>query len=211
MEKTLMTGDYLLVEKPIFATDDGGQALPRLLPRLLPQRPVERGDIVVFHYPLKPETYFVKRVVGVPGDRVRIVAKQLYVNGRAESGEYAMHADRNLDFYRDNFPELRFAPSNVDPRWWLEMRRMTSSAGELIVPAGSYFVLGDNRDDSQDSRYWGFVPRANIVGRPLLIYWSRSDAAASAVTSARGDTLSSLAYAMTHLHTRWDRVLRIVR
>ena len=206
MEKTLMTGDYLLVDKALYAGEMEGQASA-----LLPYRGVERGDIVVFHYPIKPETYFVKRVVGVPGDRVRIGAKRLYVNGRPENGDHAMHADRNLDFYRDDFPELRFAPGNVDPRWWREMRRMTSSAGELIVPAGSYFVLGDNRDDSQDSRYWGFVPRANIVGRPLVIYWSRGDAAGSSVTSARGDTLSSLAYAMTHLHTRWDRMLRIVR
>ncbi|MDP9267997.1 MAG: signal peptidase I [Acidobacteriota bacterium] len=210
MQKTLMTGDYLLVDKAVFAGEgEEGDAGGRFQP--LPYRGVERGDIIVFHYPIKPETYFVKRVVGVPGDRVRIVDKRLYVNGRAESGDYAMHVDRKQDYYRDNFPELRFAPGNVDAHWWLEMRRMTSSAGELIVPAGGYFVLGDNRDDSQDSRYWGFVPRGNIVGRPLLIYWSRADTGASGVTSARGDTLSGLAYAMTHLHTRWDRVLRTVR
>jgi len=209
MEKTLMTGDYLLVDKALYAGE--GEELAGMLPPVLPYRAVERGDIVVFHYPLKPETYFVKRVVGVPGDHVRMVNKKLFVNGRPETDEYAMHVDRAFDAYRDNFPELRFAPGNVDPHWWMEMRHRTSSAGELTVPAGSYFVLGDNRDDSQDSRYWGFVPRANIVGRPLLIYWSRADAIGSAVTSARGDTLSSLAYAMTHLHTRWDRMLRTVR
>lgn len=201
MEQTLMVGDYLLVDKSVYAEDAA---------TLLPAREVERGDIVVFHYPLQPETYFVKRVVAVPGDRVRIVEKRLFINGGAETADYAIHRDRGHDGYRDNFPELRFAPGNVDARWWLDLHRLTSVSGELVVPAGSYFVLGDNRDDSQDSRYWGFVPRANIVGRPLLIYWSRGDAA-SAVTSARGDTLSSLAYAMTHLHTRWDRMLRTVR
>jgi signal peptidase I len=166
---------------------------------------------VVFHYPLHPETYFVKRVVAVPGDRVRMIDKRLFVNGKPEAATYVAHVDPHFDAYRDNFPELRFAPGNVDARWWLEMHRTTSAAGELVVPAGSYFVLGDNRDDSQDSRYWGFVPRANIVGRPLLIYWSRSEVSGSGLVAARGDTLSGLAYAMSHLHTRWDRMLRTVR
>ena len=201
MEKTLMTGDYLLVDKSLYA---GGSAL-------LPYSEVSRGDIIVFHYPVKPEIYFVKRVVAVAGDRVRIVNKVLYVNGRAEHADYAVHEDADLDLYRDDFPELRYAPGNVEPRWWQEMHRVTTRAGDLVVPAGSYFVLGDNRDDSQDSRYWGFVPRANIVGRPLVIYWSRGDGGAPAVPSAHGDTLTGLAYAMTHLHTRWDRMLRIVR
>jgi signal peptidase I len=204
MESTLMTGDYLLVDKSLYAAGDSA---------LFPTRDVARGDIVVFHYPLEPQTYFVKRVVAVPGDRVRIINKRLYVNGRAELAAYAIHRDQWFDAYRDNFPELHFAPSNVDARWWSDLHHLTSPAGDLVVPAGSYFVLGDNRDDSQDSRYWGFVPRANIIGRPLLIYWSRSNAPVPGVgvASARGDTLSGLAYAMTHLHTRWDRMLRVVR
>jgi signal peptidase I len=202
MESTLLVGDYLLVDKSLYA----GAPAP-----LLPYREVARGDIVVFHYPLHPETYFVKRVVAVPGDRIRMVDKRLFVNGKPEAASYAAHVDPYIDAYRDNFPELRFAPGNVDGRWWLEMHHATSASGELVVPAGSYFVLGDNRDDSQDSRYWGFVPRANIVGRPLLIYWSRSDRSGSGLAAARGDTLSGLAYAMSHLHTRWDRMLRTVR
>jgi signal peptidase I len=207
MERTLLVGDYLLVDKAQYGGASG--ALP-----LLPYREVERGDIVVFHYPLKPEMYFVKRVVAVPGDRVRMLDKQLFVNGKPEEAEYATHRDRSHDPYRDDFPALAYAPSNVDRAWFFGLRRDVGASAELVVPPGQYFVLGDNRDDSQDSRYWGFVPRANIVGRPLLIYWSvRSAPAGPAVTEARGDTLSGLAYAVTHLHqdTRWERMLRIVR
>ena len=205
MEKTLLVGDYLLVDKARFGPSLAG---------LLPGREIERGDIVVFHYPVQPENYFVKRVVAVPGDRLRIIDKELIVNGRLQSDPFTQHIDPRFDGYRDDFPQLRFAPANVDPRWWVEMHRQTRDDGELIVPPGRYFVLGDNRDDSQDSRYWGFVPRENIIGSPLMIYWSvRSQAPSPGVASARGDTLSGLAYAVTHLHenTRWDRMLRIVR
>jgi signal peptidase I len=205
MEKTLLVGDYLLVDKARFGASLGG---------LLPGRDVERDDIVVFHYPVHPESYFVKRVVAVPGDRVRIVDKQLFVNGRLQADGFTQHIDPRFDGYRDNFPQLHFAPANVEPQWWVKMHQQTRADGELVVPPGQYFVLGDNRDDSQDSRYWGFVPRANIIGSPLVIYWSvRSQGSSSAVSSARGDTLSGLAYAVTHLHqnTRWDRMLRIVR
>lgn len=207
MEGTLLTGDYLLVDKSTY----GGGAGPA--GRLLPYEPVRRGDVIVFHSPVKPELYFVKRVVGVPGDRVRIADKQLFVNSRIVLEDYTQH-QLGTDAYRDNFPQFRFASANVNADWWREMRRLTNAQGDLVVPAGRYFVLGDNRDDSQDSRYWGLVPRENIVGRPLLIYWSlRSDGGPTSVTAARGDTLSGFAYAVTHLHryTRWERTFRIVR
>jgi len=206
MERTLLVGDYLLVDKTVYGA---GGSVP-----LLPYREVGRGDIVVFHYPLNPDTYFVKRVVAVPGDRVRMLDKQLYVNGRLEQAGYAWHRDAVHDAYRDDFPNLTYAPGNVDRDWFFRMRREVGVERELVVPAGQYFVLGDNRDNSQDSRYWGFVPRANIIGQPLLIYWSvRSERGTTGVPAARGDTLSGLAYAVTHLHqdARWERMLRIVR
>ncbi len=201
MENTLKIGDYVLVDKAVY----GGETF------LLPYRQIARGDVIVFHYPLEPQTYFVKRVVGIPGDHVRLVEKQLYVNDRPARDVFAIHSDMRFDFYRDDFPELRYAPANVDATWWLEMRKDIDSDGELVVPPGKYFVLGDNRDNSQDSRYWGFVPRSNIVGRPLLIYWSRADHPAPALTPARGDTLSGLAHALLHRNTRWERILRVVR
>jgi signal peptidase I len=201
MENTLKIGDYVLVDKAVY----GGDAF------LLPYRQIQRGDVVVFHYPLEPQTYFVKRVVGVPGDRIRLVEKQLYVNDRPAADNFATHSDMHFDFYRDDFPELRYAPANVDANWWLEIKQHLDGEGELVVPPGKYFVLGDNRDNSQDSRYWGFVPRANIVGRPLLIYWSRSDRPAPALPAARGDTLSGLAHAFLRRDLRWERILRVVR
>ena len=201
MENTLKIGDYVLVDKAVY----GASTL------LLPYHDIERGDVVVFHYPLEPQTYFVKRVVGVPGDHIRMVEKQLYVNDRAAPDPFAIHSDIRFDFYRDDFPELRYAPANVDANWWLEMRRSLDADGELVVPPGKYFVLGDNRDNSQDSRYWGFVPRANIVGRPLVIYWSRADHPAPALPAARGDTLSGLAHALLHRNARWERIWRVVR
>jgi signal peptidase I len=202
MEKTLLVGDYLLVDKARFGPSLGG---------LLPGRDVQRGDIVVFHYPVHPENYFVKRVVAVPGDRVRIVDKQLIVNGRLQPDGFTQHIDPRFDGYRDDFPQLRFAPANVDPHWWVEMHRQTRDDGDLVVPPGEYFVLGDNRDDSQDSRYWGFVPQENIIGRPLVIYWSVKDWDHNTESTFSG-RLQHLAYAVTHLFqiTRWNRTLRLV-
>lgn len=206
MENTLLVGDYLLVDKAIYG-------MPSALGALLPHHEPARGDVVVFHYPVRPEMYFVKRVAAVPGDRVRIAGKRLYVNGLPAPDPAAIHLDAGYDPYRDNFPQPSYA-APVDPAWWREMRRLTNARGELVVPAGHYFVLGDNRDDSQDSRYWGLVPRENMVGRPVVIYWSlRTDHPGPAVTAARGDTLSGLAYAVKHFreYTRWDRTLRVVR
>jgi signal peptidase I len=211
MENTLLIGDYLLVDKLCYG---GG----RLLSRVLPYRAVHRGDIVVFHYPVHPSEHFVKRVVGVPGDRVRIINRQVYVNGSPLQEPYARHVlpvskDRTPDeIFRDEFPRPDIAAPGMDAEWSLQMKKLVED-GELIIPEGHYFVLGDNRDDSDDSRYWGFVPRENIVGRPLLIYWSvRSAENDMPVSSSPGDKLYHFAYAVSHLFqlTRWDRTFRVV-
>ncbi len=164
MENTLLVGDYLLVDKVHFAS--GG-----VWGRVLPYTTIHRGDIVVFRYPVHPEQHFVKRVVGVPGDRVRLVNKQVFVNGVPVEEPYVVHRAADLDLYRDEFPQPNLVSPNLEAHWWLEMRRLVHG-GELQVPEGRYFVLGDNRDVSLDSRYWGFVPRENIIGRPLVIYLS---------------------------------------
>src|SRR5271170_3028636 len=163
MENTLLVGDYLLVNKLCY----GGGSLGNYL---MPYRRVQRGDIVVFHYPVNPAQHFVKRVIGVPGDRVRLINKQVFVNGVPLKEPYARFSRPANDLFRDNFPRLDVAPGET-PEWWLLLRKLVED-GQLIVPEGHYFVMGDNRDDSYDSRYWGFVPGANIIGRPLLIYWS---------------------------------------
>ena len=202
MENTLLIGDYLLVDKLHFGRDG-------FWDHIVPYRTVRRQDIVVFHYPVHPSEHFVKRVIGVPGDHIRLVNRQVFVNGVPLSEPY-VHYFRQHDAFRDDFPRLDLPVAGLNGAWWLEMRKLVED-GQLIVPEGNYFVMGDNRDNSLDSRYWGFVPKENIVGRPLVIYWSmRTQEAAD---STAGDKLSRFAYAMTHFIqiTRWDRTLRLVK
>jgi signal peptidase I len=205
MENTLLVGDYLLVNKLIYGGGSVGDFL-------MPYRKVRQGDIVVFHYPVNPAQHFVKRVVGVPGDRVRLVNKQVLVNGVALKEPYAHFSRSANDLFRDSFPRLDVAPGET-PEWWLQLRKLVED-GQLIVPEGNYFVMGDNRDDSYDSRYWGFVPQANIIGRPLLIYWSVQGSDGEAAASASmSEKLYHFAYVVTHVFqiTRWNRTLRLVR
>jgi signal peptidase I len=203
MESTLLIGDYLLVDKLHFGND-------RFWRWALPYDKVRHGDIVVFRYPVHPSEHFVKRVIGVPGDRVRLINRQVYVNGIPAVEPYARHF-RPHDPFRDEFPRVDIPVAGLSGGWWLEMKKLVED-GQLIVPEGNYFVMGDNRDDSLDSRYWGFVPQENIVGRPLVIYWSMRSVEATA-SATPSDKLSRFLYAMSHLVqiTRWDRTLRLVR
>lgn len=164
MEPTLRVGDFLLVDKQSYAPAG-------VLDRLLPPTRIERGDLVVFHYPVDPGLHLVKRVVGLPGDRLRLRGGRVLLNGRPLDEPYAFYSTALPNGFRDDFPSLLEADPSVDLRWWIELRRSVRE-GDVTVPAGEYFVLGDNRNDSEDSRYWGFVPRDAIVGRPLLVYFS---------------------------------------
>jgi signal peptidase I len=204
MENTLLVGDYLLVNKLCY----GGGGLGDYF---MPYRQVRRGDIVVFHYPVDPTQHFVKRVIGVPGDRVRLVNKQVLVNGLPLKEPYARFSRPADDVFRDNFPRLDVM-SGPTPEWWLQLRKLVED-GQLIVPEGHYFVMGDNRDNSSDSRYWGFVPEANIIGRPLVIYWSvQGGEGDGTAPSSVSDKLYHFAYVLTHIFqiTRWNRTLRLV-
>ena len=164
MENTLLIGDYLLVDKAYFGPAGSWSWL-------IPYQKIRRGDVVVFRYPVDPKQHFVKRVIGTPGDHIRLINKRVLVNGQMLNEPYAIHRMRNYDSFRDNFPMGDMAMGHLGGAWSQELQRLTEN-GQLIVPDGFYFVMGDNRDDSSDSRYWGFVPRENIVGRPLVIYWS---------------------------------------
>lgn len=202
MENTLLIGDYLLVDKSHYGTAGDWNWL-------IPYSDVKRGDIIVFRYPVNPTQHFVKRVIAVPGDRLRLFHGKVFVNDKAvDDSRYAIHKNHDFDSYRDNFPDGNFIGGDVNSRWWVELHS-DIQGGELVVPADDYFVLGDNRDQSLDSRYWGFVPRSNIVGRPLLIYWSveRPDE-----PQADGK-LERLLYALVHLpaDARWDRAFHLVR
>jgi signal peptidase I len=208
MEPTLLVGDFLLVDKQI-----GVEAAPQVF---APGSAIRRGDLVVFRYPVDPARHLVKRVIGLPGERIHLHGGRAYINGQALNEPYAVFRPTAADSYRDEFPRMDSVDPNIDSHWWIEMRSLLSG-GDLTVPPDSYFVLGDNRNDSEDSRYWGFVPRAAIVGKPVLIYFSLNSSrptpgqsAADAMPgdgSARGDgATGSLAG-----FARWDRTLRVVR
>jgi len=203
MENTLLVGDYLLVNKLCY----GGHSLGDFV---MPYEKIRRGDIVVFHYPVDPSQHFVKRVIGVPGDRLRMISKKVWINGKPIDEPYVHFLEPPNNMFRDNFPRTDIPALGLEGKWWLEMRKLVED-GELIIPQGHYFVMGDNRDDSQDSRYWGFVPRENIIGRPLLIYWSVRDWDGSSSVTLAG-RLHHVAYAVTHIFqiTRWNRTLRLV-
>ena len=163
MEPTLLVGDFLLVNKQTVAADGSGG--------LLPSATIRRGDIIVFHDPVDASLHLIKRVIGLPGERIRLHDHHVYINGQALTDPYAFYSPGPPDSFRDNFPRLQSADPDINSLWWIRMRKLIDN-DELIIPAGNYFVLGDNRNDSEDSRYWGFVPRDAIVGKPLLIYFS---------------------------------------
>jgi signal peptidase I len=206
MERTLLVGDFLLVNK--MAESPQGS----FWFWTLPYGQVRRGDIIVFHFPLQPGEHLVKRVIGIPGDRIRLINGVVYVNGKPQREPYAVYQGSYPDSFRDQFPTGQYTDPGVDAHWWLRLRRSTQD-GELVVPANSYFVLGDNRNNSRDSRYWGFVPRENIVGRPFVIYFSIRDTSPSDQTPLPGDRLSHGNPLLSALldFARWDRMFQIVR
>ena len=213
MENTLLIGDHLLVNKFAFAYHAG------VLARLLPYREVHRDDILVFKFPgsleeqSEPGEHFVKRVIGLPGDRVRIFHRQVYVNGQPLSEPYVYHALPDALRSGDDFPppDLEYL-HGATALWSAEMPSVVKD-GEVVVPAGKYFVMGDNREQSWDSRFWGFVPRELISGRPLLIYWSYETPRDEYMRISWSDRLSQIFSLLIHFptRTRWRRTLTIAR
>jgi len=206
MENTLLVGDYLLVDKTRFGLGGTWQ-------HILPYRAIHRGDILVFRYPVDPAQHFVKRVIGLPGDHIRLWHSRVYVSGHALVEPYVVFKEHFPDEFRDNFPHGNWANENVNAVWAARSRSLVHD-GELIVPLGQYFVLGDNRDQSLDSRYWGFVPRDNIVGRPLVIYFSRAQASDDddpVASSSPDDKLFTLRARILQVlgDLRWQRILRL--
>ncbi len=163
MEDTLLIGDHLLVDKLAYAPSGPVSKY------LLPYTEIKRGDIIVFRYPMKISDTYVKRAIGVPGDRIRIINKELYLNGVKMREPYTYHKTDYISDYRDNFPG---APDLNVEQGAYDMLTNHVVNGEVVVPPNHYFAMGDNRDNSSDSRFWGFVPRENIIGKPLIVYWS---------------------------------------
>jgi signal peptidase I len=193
MENTFLVGDFLLVDKLVYSPSG-------FLKGLLPYREPRDGDVIIFHHPFDPGLLLVKRVIGVPGDHIRMRDGVVYRNGAPLAEPYAMHVASVADHYRDNFPDGAATDERVRTAWSSQLMREACD-GEFIVPAGGFFVMGDNRDLSLDSRYWGIVPRQNIVGRPLFIYFSRD------VWPKRDDKLG---HERDTLSARFARIFRVV-
>jgi signal peptidase I len=201
MEDTLLIGDHLLVDKLAYAPPGP------ISKYILPYEDVKRGDIIVFRYPVDIRQTFVKRCMGVPGDHIRLVNKEVYLNGKKLDEPYVYHKTTYINSYRDNFPSDPDVPIS---ELGTDMLERHVQKGEVVVPPDSYFAMGDNRDFSLDSRYWGFVPRENIIGKPLIIYWSYD---------APTEALSNPTIGIDHLvdlaehfftKTRWRRTLKLI-
>ena len=204
MEPTLLVGDHLLVNKFIFGGRDSWYD------RVLPYREVRRGEIIVFKFPFDDHAHYVKRVIGIPGDRVKIVDQQVFLNGQLLSEPYVVHDPATYDPYGDNFPptSANFLQRNVRSEWGAEILAHVRD-GELVVPPDQYFVMGDNRDHSWDSRYWGFVERESIMGKPVLIYWSVNSTSAEYSDRSLLGRLVGMVHTLIRLPvvTRWSRML----
>jgi signal peptidase I len=189
MEENLLIGDHLLVNKFVF-----GPTASRIERALLPISDVKRGDVVVFKYPEEPDRDFIKRVIGLPGETLEVREKKVYVNGRPLDEPYA-HYLRPIA-----------APSEFHEVTSFDVRERF---GPVTVPPRQFFVMGDNRDNSQDSRYWGFLPRQNIKGKALFIYWSYEAEREDYQEEGAGATIKGLASVFAHFftRTRWDRML----
>jgi signal peptidase I len=211
MEDTLMVGDHILVDKLAYAP-------PGVISKyLLPYEEPKRGDIIAFRYPADISQLFVKRIIGLPGDHLKIVHQQVYINDRKLVEPYVYHKNGYLDPYRDYFPSAptstELTPDSKRDALLRDMLQHHVVNGEVVIPPNSYFAMGDNRDNSEDSRYWGFVPRDNIVGKPVLIYWSYNTTTDMLMPRSAAGYGNHFVDVFTHFFskTRWNRTFRLVR
>ncbi len=208
MESTILVGDHVFLNKLLY-----GPRLPYTSIRIPPLKQIHRQDIVAFRYPVNPSVMFVKRVIGVGGDVVKIENKRVILNGKPLFEPYVQFLPYPNQPLRDDFPpslsllETYPAYLGLDPAWARKMPGFIHDDG-LHVPPGYLFVMGDNRDNSLDSRFWGFVPLENVVGEPLFVYWSYD---APNPKDWQADTLAErLKFDASIIwnflrHTRWSR------
>jgi signal peptidase I len=206
MEDTLLIGDHVFVNRVQFAPRSSWVG------PLLPYRDIRHGDIFVFLSPQTKGLYVVKRVIGVPGDRIHLREGAVYRNGEKLNEPYVMHKQGDYNPYRDNFPAVPPEGYGVSPTWEPVMRSFVQG-DDIVVPPGMYFGMGDNRDVSYDSRFFGFIPRENVIGRPMFIYWSFETPAGQYLQTELSDRLGFILHTVLHFfdETRWSRTLRIVR
>jgi signal peptidase I len=212
MEKTLLIGDHVLVDRTNLAP-------PAHWAPFVYYRQVHRGDIVVFYKPTLESNgehlFLVKRVMGIPGDHIHLRDGVVYRNGVALTEPYinSPPADPEYSPYRDDFPAVPPSEGVDITAEWAEALPSYIQSGDLVVPPGKYFVMGDNRTVSLDSRYWGFVPRANIVGRPLFVYWSFRTPEDEQYKTAFSDQIGWILHETIHFfdQTRWRRTFHLIR
>jgi signal peptidase I len=210
MASTLLVGDHVIVERATLAPAASWAPF-------IPYRELQRGEPIVFFRPApNPQgqhDILVKRVIGIPGDRIHLRHGIVYLNGIAQDEPYAAKpTPANYDPYNDEFPAVSPAKGReVTAVWSLDL--LTHIQGEdLVVPPGMYFVMGDNRTNSYDGRYWGLVPRANLIGRPLFVYWSFNTAEDDMYKTSPSERANSTLHTMLHFfdETRWNRTFHRV-
>jgi signal peptidase I len=206
MEKTLLIGDHVFVDRITVAPPTPWAPFEHY-------RKIQHGDIIVFLSPQTPGLYVVKRVIGIPGDKLHLRNGVVYRNGEALTEPYVIHKVGDYNPYRDNFPAVSAiqASAQVSSEWPVQVG-VLKQGEDLVVPPDSYFGMGDNRDESYDSRYWGFIPRENIIGRPLFVYWSFETPADQWQKTEISDRIQFLGHVALHFfdETRWRRMFHLV-
>jgi signal peptidase I len=210
MEDTLLIGDHVFVNREQFA------APARWIGPLMPYRNIRQGDVVVFLSPSEHGLFVVKRIIGIPGDRIHLRDGVVYRNGKRLDEPYVRYKDDpNSEYtrsYRENFPAVAPGNSNLTPDWESSLPKYVDGE-DLVVPPGNYFAMGDNRNVSYDSRFWGFIPQENVIGRPMFMYWSFITPRDQYEKHSMGDRLGFLAHIVIHFfdETRWSRTLKVVQ
>ena len=206
MENTLLIGDHVFVDRMLLAP------VTKWIGKLIPYREPRHGDVFVFLSPGEPGLYVVKRVMGLPGDHIHLQDGAVYRNGQKLDEPYVVTGG-GFDSYRDDFPngQPEFMDCHGCAEWRLQMPSYIKD-GDLVVPPGSVFAMGDHRDVSLDSRYWGFVPFENIIGRPMFIYWSFVTPRDEYERQSIGDRIGWLFNIVIHFfdQTRWSRMFHVV-
>ncbi|HEY6350381.1 MAG TPA: signal peptidase I [Candidatus Angelobacter sp.] len=209
MEKTLLVGDHVFVDRLSAAPP------AKYLGPLMPYRQIRRGEVAVFISPAQLDLHLVKRIVGVPGDKIHLEHRTLFVNGVAQKEPFVYHdpAKNDTETFRDDFPKISPAGQGGPSTWPLEFSANLDGQGDLVVPEGHYFAMGDNRENSFDSRYWGFVPEENFIGTPLFIYWSFDTPEDQYTRTAWSDRVAFVFHVIVHFfdQTRWSRMFHPVR
>jgi signal peptidase I len=207
MENTLLIGDHVFVNREQFAPPSS------MLGKLLPYRTPHNDEVAVFVSPLQPGLFLVKRIIGIPGDHLRLRDGAVYRNGKKLDEPFTLHkpADQR-SVYANNFPSVPPEGEGVPPGWAMTQSQYVEN-GELVVPPGHFFGMGDNRDNSFDSRFFGLIPQENLIGRPMFIYWSFETPDGQYEHTAFSDRVGFLLHTVLHFFdmTRWNRTFKVVR